>query len=92
MEVVYILLYAILALAGFFLQNALHSGLRFVIYPLSFVLGILAGYYFSYPFGYCALSFNIGMIGRAVVGGYWLCVAVECMCLFVGVFVGIYLI
>ncbi len=80
-------LYLIFALLGLFFQNFLHSGIRIVIYPLSFILGLVIGYNLNYY----VLSFNLGMISRAVIGGYWHCVVVESLCLLSGIVIGVLL-
>ncbi len=89
MELATIWLYGLLALVGLFFQLLLHGGLRMIIYPLSLVLGAVAGY--ASPFRYHAISFNLGMIITAAIGGYWRCVIVESACLIAGFLVGIYL-
>jgi len=86
-----ILLYVALALAGFIFQSLLRGGVRAVIYPLSFALGTMAGYYFG-QYALYALSFNAGMISRAAVGGYWHCVLLEAVCLALGALGGFYFI
>jgi uncharacterized membrane protein YdfJ with MMPL/SSD domain len=91
MEPLTILLYASLALVGFIFQSLLHGSVRLLVYPLSFVLGVVVGSNFS-SYAVHALSFNVGMVSRAAVGGYWHCVLIEAACLVLGIVAGFYLI
>ncbi len=91
MEPLTILLYASLVLVGFIFQSLLHGGVRLLVYPLSFVLGVVVGSNFG-SYAVHALSFNVGMVSRAAMGGYWHCVLIEGACLVFGIAVGFYLI
>lgn len=79
-------LYVIFAAGGFFAQSIIPSGKRFIVYPASFIIGIVTGLQSNY----FALSLAVGMIGRAVAGGYWHCVVLEAVCLVSGILVGVY--
>jgi hypothetical protein len=71
---------------GFIFQSLLPGKIRMVlIYPLSLLLGILT---IKLP-NYFLLAFNVGMISRAVAGGYWMCVALETALLAAGLAIGI---
>jgi hypothetical protein len=76
--------YGICLLAGFVFQSVLPSSVRIMVYPLSAVLGFLS---VRLPL-YALLAFNVGMIGRAAVGKYWHCVALEAAALIFGIAVG----
>jgi hypothetical protein len=81
-------------IAGLVFQSLLHGGRRIIVYPLSFFLGVAGGMAFGTAFdvaAYYALSFGSGMAGRAALGGYWNCVAMEAGCLLGGLIVGVYL-
>lgn len=74
-------LYGLCILAGVIFQSVLPSNVRILVYPLSAVLGFLS---VRLPL-YALLAFNVGMIGRAVVGRYWHCVALEAAAMMLGV-------
>ena len=84
LELATVWLYGLCALAGLLFQSVLPSSVRIMVYPLSFVLGLLA---VRLPL-HALLAFNVGMIGRAVVGRYWHCVALEAAALIFGIAVG----
>lgn len=88
MAFVSIWFYVLFAVAGFVLQSVLPSNIRIIIYPVSFLVGVMTGY----SSNYYALSLNIGMISRAAIGGYWYCVAVETILLVSGFVIGSYLV
>ena len=72
--------------AGFIFQSVLPGQIRMVlIYPLSLLLGILT---IKLP-NYFLLAFNVGMISRAAVGGYWMCVVLEAALLAGGLVIGL---
>jgi len=76
----FVILFIIFA-AGFGFQAVLPGSLRMVlIYPLAFVLGLLTYGMNNFLF----LAFSLGMTTRALVGGYWTCVALELTCLIAG--------
>jgi len=77
-------LYGLCIMAGFIFQSVLPSNIRILVYPLSAVLGFLS---VRLPL-YALLAFNVGMIGRAVVGRYWHCVAIEAAAMLLGIAVG----
>jgi hypothetical protein len=79
-------LYVIFAAGGFFAQSILPSSKRFIVYPASFILGLVTGWQSNY----FTLSLGAGMIGRAVAGGYWHCVVLEAVCLVTGILIGVY--
>jgi hypothetical protein len=79
-------MYIIFVAGGFFIQSILPSGKRFIIYPASFALGVVAGWQSNYY----TLSLGIGMISRAVVGGHWNCIVLEAASLAAGILVGAY--
>jgi len=83
----YIWLYIVFAISGFFFQSLLRGGFRLIIYPVSFILGLIS----AYQSNYYTLCLNIGMIVRATVGGYWYCVVLEGACLAIGLLIGLYL-
>jgi hypothetical protein len=74
-------LYGLCILAGFIFQSVLPRNIRLVVYPMSFALGFLG---LRIPM-YYLLAFNVGMIGRAVVGRYWHCVAIEAAAMMLGI-------
>jgi hypothetical protein len=84
-----------LAIAGLLFQSLLHGNLRLMIYPLNALLGVAAGYLAGMDqgldFALSVVAFCLGMAGRAAMGGYWNCVAMELGCMAFGVLVGIYL-
>jgi len=84
LQLVVVWLYGGLALAGLLFQSVLPSNVRILVYPLSAVLGFLS---VRLPL-YALLAFNVGMIGRAVVGRYWHCVAIEAAAMLLGIAVG----
>ena len=84
LELAAVWLYGICVLAGFIFQSVLPSNIRILVYPLSAVLGFLS---VRLPL-YVLLAFNVGMIGRAVIGRYWHCVALEAAAMFLGIAVG----
>ena len=67
--------------AGLIFQSILPRNARLVVYPMSFVLGFLG----MKAQMYHLLAFNVGMIGRAVVGKYWHCVALEAAAMLLGI-------
>ena len=77
-------LYGFCFFAGLVFQSVLPSNVRILIYPLSAVLGFLS---VRLPL-YALLAFNIGMIGRAAVGKYWHCVALEAAAMLLGIVIG----
>ena len=81
LELAVVWLYGLCALTGFIFQSVLPSNVRIIVYPLSFVLGILA---VRLPL-YALLAFNVGMISWAAVGKYWHCVAIEAAALLLGI-------
>jgi hypothetical protein len=74
----------LLAVIGFVFQSVLPSPYRFVIYPISLLLGIFT----ALEFNYYTIAFNLGMMGRAASGGYWHCVAMEAVAAVFGFIVG----
>jgi hypothetical protein len=84
LELAVVWLYGLCALAGFIFQSVLPRNVRILIYPLSAVLGFLSA---RLPL-YALLAFNVGMIGRAAVGKYWHCVAIEAAAMIFGIAVG----
>jgi hypothetical protein len=81
LELTTVWLYGLYILAGFIFQSVLPSNVRILIYPLSAILGFLS---VRLPL-YALLAFNVGMIGRAVVGRYWHCVALEAAAMLLGI-------
>lgn len=80
-----ILIYVVVFALGFVFQALLPGNIRMLlIYPLSFVLGILTIKLADYN----PLAFNLGMISRAAVGSYWMCVLLEAALLVAGLVVG----
>jgi len=76
-----IMVFLVIFAAGFGFQAVLPGSIRMVlIYPLAFVLGLLTHTLNNFLF----LTFALGMTTRAVVGGYWMCVALELICLVAG--------
>jgi hypothetical protein len=86
LELAVVWLYGLCVLAGFIFQSVLPSNVRILVYPLSAVLGFLS---VRLPL-YALLAFNIGMVGRAVVGRYWHCVAIEAAALLLGIAVAFF--
>jgi len=81
LELAVVWLYGLYALAGLLFQSVLPSNVRILVYPLSAVLGFLS---VRLPL-YAPIAFNVGMIGRAAVGKYWHCVALETAALLLGI-------
>ncbi len=77
---------AVAVVLGFAFQSILPGNIRMLIYPLSFMLGLITGM-FSF---YYLLAFNLGMISKAAVGRYWHCVFLEVMLLSLGLMIGIF--
>ncbi len=83
-NIVFLLVFA----TGFGFQTVLPGSLRrFLIYPLAFVLGFLTHTLDNF----LLLAFGLGMTARAVVGGYWMCVALELGCLLSGLLVSFFI-
>lgn len=77
-----ILFYVASAAGGFIFQTILPGYIRMiVIYPLAFVLGLTTMVFSNF----LILAFAIGMILRAVAGGYWFCVTLETIMLIAGI-------
>lgn len=73
---------------GFIFQAVLPRPIRmFSIYPLAFVLGLLTHTYNNFLF----FTFAFGMTTRAIVGGYWMCIALELSCLITGFLIGYFI-
>jgi len=81
-----IIIYITLGGLGLIFQAILRGEIRIIIYPLSFILGLITGIHFNYY----TLSFNVGMISRAAISGYWICALVETAALVAGFLVGFY--
>jgi len=66
---------------GLFFQTILPSNMRMLlIYPIVFILGILANINILF------LIFALGMSSRALMGGFWFCLILELFLLFLGFF------
>jgi hypothetical protein len=68
-------------IAGLLFQSLLPGRIRmFLIYPLSFALGLASGLLSSFlPF-----FFGLGMSLRAAIGQYWMCFVLEVSLLIIG--------
>ncbi len=64
---------------GLIFQSMLPNKIRiFSIYPIVLILGILAN------FNILFLIFALGMSSRALMGGFWFCLILELILLFLG--------
>lgn len=80
--VIPIIWYPIIFLAGFLFQFFLPGVIRMIlIYPFVLVLAFVSLHFSNFLF----ITFAFGMTSRAVIGGYWACVALETFMIIVGV-------
>jgi hypothetical protein len=77
--------FILIFILGLIFQAILPGSIRmFLIYPLVFILGILANINILF------LVFALGMTSRALIGGYWRCLILELFLLFLGFLLSVF--